>query len=119
MSDRKPQNEKEVEARQKLALLAQSMIEGKLSFLDASIAIHGLRSQIGGIKEQDQDFNAFTAIISETDHLPSKEQRGAWNSQSLADLASEFKQKEEWARSISLEACRNLIKRFSPDSTKK
>jgi hypothetical protein len=117
MNDRPPLNETETEteaeARRLLVGLAQSMLSKELSFFEGSVQVLHLKTQVGGIKDSDEDFNAFVVIESETDHLPLKNQRHLWSSKVLARLEPEFIKNEEWATTFAIKACTNIIARFT------
>lgn len=105
-------NEQEISARQRLVVVAQSMLDGDLSFLEGAaqvLAIKGLLSEVG---DRDSDFDAFLVIRSETDHLPLKEHWPQWSPEALTHLEPEFKHTQEWASSFAPQACKNLIERF-------
>ncbi|OIQ89979.1 hypothetical protein GALL_281170 [mine drainage metagenome] len=105
-------NENEMMERRKLVELARAMLDGKLSFFEGAVHVQSIRNRLVSIAERDPDFDAFLVIISETDHLPLEAQRPLWAPEALAQLESEFKRTEEWARSFAPQACRNLIARF-------
>lgn len=105
--------EDEIEARRALVSLVQAMIAGELPFLEGAIAVLGLEHAVGGVNWPDADFMAFTAVASETDYLPRAEQRSFWAPDALSRLEPEIKQKEEWARSFAMDACKNLLDRFN------
>lgn len=105
--------EREILACRDLVTIAQAMLDDKLLFLEGAEQVIAIRGQLSGIADRDPDFDVFVAIRSETDHLPLEKQRPLWLPEALARLEPEFKQVEEWARSFALQACRNLIERFS------
>jgi hypothetical protein len=113
MSDRPAFGEDEIASRRKLVETAQAIIDGKLPFLEGAVIVNGLETKVGGVVFPDKDFMVFTGIVSETDALPLEAQRKFWNPEALARLEPEIKKKEEWARSIALQACKNLAERFS------
>jgi hypothetical protein len=102
----------ETELRRRLVSLATDMLDGKLTFHEGAFRISSLRRSIGGIDNDDPDFQTFIVIVSETDHLPLEAQRKLWSASALERLAPEFKRVEEWARGFAPDACRNLIQRF-------
>lgn len=101
-------------ARAKLVTLAEKMLAGELSFFEGAAQIIEIRKLIEDVPDHDPDFDVFTLICSETDHLPLQSQRGAWSAEALARLESEFSLTESWARSFAPAACRNLVARFRP-----
>lgn len=111
--DRPALDEKEMDARHHLVAITKEMLEKKLTFIEGASKILALKDNIGGVSDGDIDFDAFVAIVSETDHLPLHEQRDLWSSSALAKLESEFYKRELWASKFATEACQNLITRFS------
>jgi hypothetical protein len=105
-------NSCETDARNQLVEIVHAMLKKQTSFFEGAKVVFDLRSQIDGILETDPDFNAFTAIYSETDYLPYEAQRHLWSPDALAKLESEYEKTERWAESFALEACENLLRRF-------
>lgn len=101
MSDRQAMTEFETVARRSVVALANSMLDGNLSFVEGAVQVAALKWQVGGIAADDADFNVFVGIASETDHLPLKQQRPLWLPEALECLAPEFQRMEEWARSFA------------------
>jgi hypothetical protein len=65
------------------------------------------------VSDEDEDFLAFVAIDSETDHLPvAAHVRPLWDAEALRGKDQDIARAEAWARSVGLEACRNLVSRF-------
>jgi len=113
MSDRPPLNDEERKARSLLVAAAREMLSGELSFHEGSAVVLRLRYQLGGVLDFDEDFNAFVAIGSESDHLPLKAQRPLWDQAALERIAPEYESVEEWAMSFAPLACEKLIGRFT------
>lgn len=86
-----------------------------MSFLEGAAAVLRLRDRVGGVPGRDPDFDIFTAIVSETDHLPLKEVRHLWAEDALERLDPEIRRAEEWASGIGRDACENLLARFGQD----
>lgn len=105
-------NESKTTGPQVLVSLAQSMLEGKLSFFEGAVKILAIKNMMDEIEEKDPDFDAFVIIRSETDHLPLHAQHQQWAPKVLNHLEPEFQRTEEWARSFAPQACKNLIIRF-------
>lgn len=106
-------NEREAVERKRLVSLAQTILDGNLSFFEGAPRVLAIKRHLSGIAERDPDFDVFVAIQSETDHLPLEAQRPLWDPSALTALESEFKRTEEWAKVFASMACRNLIARFS------
>src|SRR5260221_14461694 len=112
MGNREPSDDGEYLARRAIVTLAQEMLVGRLSYFEGAPRICSLRSQIHGIAERDPDFDAFTLIASETDHLPLEAQRHLWSPAAIDRLRPDFVRTEKWASEFAPGACRNLITRF-------
>jgi len=112
MTDHQAYTEEGIAARKEVVSFADAMLSGKLSFLEGASKIHGLVNKVGGVRFDDPDFIKFTAIVSDTDHLPLEKQRSLWQPEALARLEPEIKEKEQWARSFATAASKNLISRF-------
>lgn len=76
-------NDEELTLEEYAVYLAKSMLLRELSFMEGAVKMSPLRNFIEGVSEYDEDFLAFTAISSETDHLPLVEQRHLWNPAAL------------------------------------
>jgi len=70
--------------REKLVTLAERMLTGELSFFEGAAQMVEIKKSIEAIPDRDPDFDAFTLIGSETDHLPLQSQREAWSAEALA-----------------------------------
>lgn len=112
MSDRPPLNESEYANRAALVAAARAMLSGELSFHEGAVRVHHLKEIVGGVREDDEDFDKFWIVATEDLHLPLEEQRQYWSPEALAKLGPEFKRREEWARSVVCKACENIIARF-------
>ena len=105
-------NPHEVAARNQLVQIVRAMLKNQISFFEGTKVVFELRSQIGGVRESDPDFNAFVLIYSETDHLPYEAQRHLWSPDALVKLESEYEKIELWAASFAPQVCQNLLSRF-------
>lgn len=105
-------NEQEISARQRLVVVAKSMLDGDLSFLEGAAQVLAIKELLSGVVDRDSDFDAFLVIRLESDHLPLKEHWPQWSPEALTHLDPEFKRTEEWASSFAPQACKNLIERF-------
>jgi hypothetical protein len=86
--------------RTELVALAKAMLAGELPYAEGAYQICRLRGRIEGLADQDQDFDAFMLIESETDHLPLQAQRHLWSDRALKELEPEFERSQTWARVI-------------------
>lgn len=105
-------NEFVANTRQRLVVVCQSMLSGKISFLEGAVEVCSLRDTIE-VSADDPDLRAFIVICSETDHLPLANIQHRWSAQALERLRPEIDHAEIWAKSIATEACENLIRRFA------
>ena len=108
-------SEDERQAQDELAALAESMLQGSLSFFEGAVRVVALRASVGKIDERDEDFRAFALTESESDHLPLSSAKQLWDPESLERLATEYERTERWALSFAPQACKNLIARFQRD----
>lgn len=90
---------------------AQSMLSGKLSFLEGARSLSSLRHE-AAILHDDADFMVFVAISSETDVLPIGKVRQFWSHDALEKLDTEIIEAELWAKKLGGDACESLIRRF-------
>ena len=117
MSDAPALNEWEEKARARLVDLCREMQSGQTSFLEGAGQVRALSAHVQ-VHEHDPDMIPFTAVISETDHLPLLHVRPLCSAEYLRRLEPEFESKEQWAKEYASEACENLIRRFgSPQAT--
>src|SRR6266516_1936550 len=109
--DRLSLNECVSSARKRVTDLAAAILSASADVLEASIQIHSLRQRLD-VPEQDEDFEAFSLVVSETDTLPIGSQRQFWAEDALARKEPEMAHAREWALSVVEHACCNLIERF-------
>ncbi|NIE63201.1 DUF2489 domain-containing protein [Burkholderia sp. Ax-1719] len=112
MKKHTPHEEYVRSVRQQAALVAQAMLDERLSFLIGSRQLAGLRYETD-ITDDDADFLIFVAIDSETDAFPLGSVREHWDPLALAKLEPKIKEAELWASSVGADACRSLIARFA------
>lgn len=93
--------------------LAKQMLSKKMSFFEGAARMAPLRHDIDGLEYTDEDFLVFVLISSETDHLPLKVHHHLWDVEALKALDPDFKRVEEWAETFAVNACKNIIERFS------
>jgi hypothetical protein len=62
---------------------------------------------------EDKDFVIFGLVASETDHLPLGESRQYWDPQALKRADAELNGISEFYRVQIVEACTNVLARFS------
>jgi hypothetical protein len=68
------------------------------------------------LEDTDTDLQAFTAIASETAHLPLGSERRFWDAEALRLKDAEIERAAEWARERGLESCRRLVARFGTET---
>lgn len=95
--------------------VCEKMLAGKTPYIEGSIIVLRLKTQLNGLADHDEDFSAFEAIASETDHLPLEAQRQFWDGAALKRLEPEYEKTQIWADSFARTYCENLISRFSID----
>jgi len=99
------------EARAKAAEIAESALRGDISMLLGARELARLRSDVG-VDSGDQDFLAFCAVDSVTDHLPLDEIGAPPDLETLRDFNQRFGATEAWARDLVLAAFKNVSRRF-------
>ena len=92
--------------------VARGMLDGSVHYLEGSIELAELRHKIGAY-ENDPDFFAFVAILSEIDTLPIGLSPQEWSAEMLEQHKTEIQQSIEWAKEFSLTQCQSLADRFS------
>ncbi len=92
--------------------VARGMLDGSIHYLEGAVELSSLRFEIG-LPENDSDFLAFTAVASETDHLPLGTARQYWSQEALKKHELEIEQSINWAKEFSLSNCKSIIERFS------
>ncbi len=94
-----------------VSALAASMLESRVPILPNAQRMSKLLFQLG-LGDDDRVNAAFSAILSETDHLPIGTERQYWVPSALARKDEEIAQAEAWARGPALEACREIVQRY-------
>jgi hypothetical protein len=109
--ERIARNEEQTVARRRAADLAVKILSNEVDVLEAALEMHRLRWQ-ANVDDRDTDFDAFTAVVSETDTLPIGRERENWAPEALTRKEPELVRARSWARSTVEVACANLIERF-------
>jgi hypothetical protein len=99
--------------RQKMAEIAQGILDGHISIIAGAREIHALFCGHVGIDEQDPDLNTFVASDSETDDLPIGDVRQYWAPDALERKDVEIARCETVYRERAIEAASNLVARFT------
>lgn len=107
-----PKDVREIKtARDKIATIATSMLDGSHSFIAGARRIKDLW-WLAQLPQGDPDKNCFVLINSETDTLPMGSARDLWNPQALAELQPKIDHAEQWAQETGRAVCTNLIRRL-------
>lgn len=93
--------------------VAREVLSGERTVIEGSIDLARYAPSMVPDWRLDPDFVIFGAISSETDHLPFGESRSQWSSTGLAKADVEIVTITEAYRARVLEACANVIARFS------
>ena len=97
--------------RQKVASIAQDMLNGRVAIINGSRQLAALLHHID-VDEFDEDFMPFVGIDSETDNLPTGETRKHWATDALEKKDAEIAAAEAHWRDYALSACTRLVARF-------
>ena len=98
--------------RKRVASIAKGMLDGTVDYLEGAIQLSSLWHEVE-VAGDDPDFIAFIEIASETDHLPIGRGKQYWSKEALERHNSEIQDSIKWAKEISLNKCKSLVKRFS------
>ena len=97
--------------RKRVGAVAFGMLNGEVEFLEGAIELASLRHE-AAVEENDQDFNAFVVIASETDNLPIGASRALWSKEALAKHQPEIDAAIVWAKKVGMAACQSFAMRF-------
>ena len=104
--------------RGKIVATCEAILRGELGALAGARILCDLRFAVGPeippatFFRPDEDFDAFEAIESETDHLPIGWERSNWSAEALAEKEPEGARAEAWAKEVAFPACEKLMERF-------
>jgi hypothetical protein len=101
--------------RQKVARIAQDLLDGRVDIIAGARQISALCGGHVGLGEFDPDFLTFIAIDSETDDLPVGQTRQYWAPDSLAKKDEEIARCEAFYREPAREAASHLVARFAQE----
>jgi hypothetical protein len=99
------------EARRKAVLAAQAVLDGNLGLIEGARILASLRGRAD--VEADPDFLLFTAVDSETDHLPIGNERRHWDPNALVKKDLEWEEAENHYRSAIKAACQRIADNLS------
>ena len=98
--------------RKRAALVANGMLDGSIHYLEGAIELSSLSFDVC-LHEDNQGFDVFQGISSETDHLPIGPARQYWSQEALDRHEPEIQKAIDWAKEISLSERLSISKRFS------
>jgi hypothetical protein len=96
--------------RGKVVAVCEAILKEEIGVIAGSRRLKGLGYELCG--DRDEDFIAFVAIDSETDHLPVDWERRNWSAEALERKDKENAMAEAFYKEMAVEACRKLIERF-------
>ncbi|EAR08768.1 hypothetical protein MED297_08891 [Reinekea sp. MED297] len=91
--------------------VASKMLDGTLDYLEGALLLSELRFAVG-LEDRDEDFAAFTGVMSEVDHLPVGPVRIHWSKSALEKHQPDIERATTWAKECTLENCKSIIRRF-------
>ena len=95
----------------KITAVATAMINGEMSLIEGCRIISSLRHTANS--PNDDIFNVFVGVDSETDGYPLGKVREGFNPEYLRRLDDDIEQYLEGERSSIIRSCQELIERFS------
>ncbi|MGI2172802.1 DUF2489 domain-containing protein [Shewanella ulleungensis] len=109
----KMNHEEYIEKQRKCAAeVASGMLDGSVHYLEGAHKLSSLRFEVG-LPEDDKDFQSFSLVSSEIDHLPIGAPRQHWSQEALDRLEPEIQQSIKWAKEVSLSECKSIVARFN------
>ncbi len=96
--------------RGKIVALCEAILKEEIGVIAGSRRLQGLGFELRG--DHDEDFMAFAAIDSETDHLSVDRERRNWSVEALERKDKEISEAEAFYKDMAFETCRKLIERF-------
>ena len=96
--------------RRRVVARAGDLLEGRLSVIAAAHHLAKLRFWLRA--EDDHDFDIFTAITSDTTHLPVGSEREHWAKDALEAKDVEIRRIEDFYRANALDAARKLQTKY-------
>lgn len=102
--------------RGQIVAICQAILNKEIGVIAGSrilnrLEVELLHNEVGWF-QRDEDFVAFAAIDSETDHLPVDAERQNWSVEALERKDEEIAKSEALYRDDAFTACRILIERF-------
>jgi hypothetical protein len=90
--------------------ICESILAEEMGIIPGSRRLSGLGLKL--FDGHDEDFVAFDAIASETDHLPVDSERHNWSVEALEGKDKEIARAESLYKSDAFAACKKLVERF-------
>ena len=94
----------------RLVATCGDVINGRVSVIETAKYLSYLRTWFRA--DSDPDFLTFTAIDSETDHLPVGDERKHWSEEALLQKDVDIRKAEAFYSEVAKEAAANLIKKY-------
>ncbi len=95
----------------KVVAICEAVIKEEMGIIAASRLLDSLAFDLVGDNTH-EDFVTFTAISSETDHLPVDYDRRNWNAEALKEKDQEILETEAFYRDVVIKQCKYLIKKY-------
>jgi len=98
--------------KSKIGDVAKGMLDGSVNYFQGAETILALREETG-VYANDPDFVVFVGVLSEIEYL--RDDSGSFDWALLKDpaLQQQIAGSLAWAKDISLENCKSLVRRFS------
>lgn len=102
-------------ARDRAAVVhaAKAVLAGELALLEGSRRLASLGLSLAPRAAGDPDFRVLRGLLDRVFHLPTGPELQHWSSSALADADAERERIVESARAAVMQACQNLVRRFS------
>ena len=97
--------------RGKIVAICEAALAEEIGIIAASRRLSALGLKL--FDSRHEDFTAFDAVDSETDHLPVDTERKNWSAEALMRKDAEIAEAEAIYKDDVIAACRKLIERFA------
>lgn len=98
-------------AQEAAGTIAKAMLDGSMHYLEGAIQLVSLREALGSY-ENDPDFMPFIAVLAEIDDLGIQRHYESWDANIAHLSGATLDESVDWAKSISIEQCQSLAKRY-------
>jgi hypothetical protein len=99
-------------ARTRAAQIAAGVLTGAVNPVVGAVDLNQLRPYVD-VPGDDPDFDAFSVVSSETDHLPFGTVQRHWAANALAAKAGDIARYETWTMEFAGDAFRSVVSRFA------